>query len=79
MRCECCDVILEDIEATARFLDVVDGVAQATRYVGMCRACQKWLPPEVTIITRPDLDNPKNYDDVENKSDYFDLGEYDDE
>jgi hypothetical protein len=61
MRCECCDRVLSDLEATAKFVDE-DGGAP-TRFVNMCTKCQSFLPKEVRIITREDLDNEVFDDD----------------
>jgi hypothetical protein len=74
MRCDCCDKILSDKEATARFVDD-DGTA--TRYVNMCTRCQGFLPSETRIITRPDLDNTveEDYDAPYTDGDIFLEGE----
>lgn len=49
MHCECCDVLLDDVEATAKF-------AESGRYVGMCTKCQRFLPKELKVVNRTDLD-----------------------
>lgn len=73
MRCECCNNPLSDVDATAKFED--------GRFVGMCRKCRGFLPPDIVVKTRPDLDNTVPVDD-DGDSDYFfdedDYG-YDDE
>jgi uncharacterized metal-binding protein YceD (DUF177 family) len=48
MHCECCDVILNDEEATAKFAD-------SGHYVSMCAKCRKHLPKDLKITTRYDL------------------------
>ena len=49
MRCECCDRILSDSEATSKF-------AGSGEYTNMCGGCQGHLPKEVRIVTRVDLE-----------------------
>ena len=71
MRCECCDAELSDAEATAKFAES-DG-SKPYRYVGMCKECRGFLPKNVVIITRPDLENRKETDDAY-LYDPFDLG-----
>lgn len=56
MRCECCDAELSDSEATAKFKDAPGAAA---RYVNLCGVCRGFLPPEVGIITRRDLEPHK--------------------
>jgi hypothetical protein len=70
MHCDCCDKLLEDAEATAKFVDA-DGTA--TRYVGMCKKCREFLPKEIKISHRHDLER---VDVNEEPDDYFDLGDY---
>jgi uncharacterized metal-binding protein YceD (DUF177 family) len=48
MHCECCDVILNDEEATAKFVE-------SGHYVSMCSQCRKHLPKDLKITTRYDL------------------------
>lgn len=71
MRCDCCDKILTDKEATARFFD--EDANAPPRYVGMCSTCQRFLPPSVRIITRNDL--PEDDRDDEWHQEEFNFGE----
>lgn len=66
MRCECCNNILSDKEATARFFD--ENKEAPPRYVGMCKACQGFLPPEIKILTRSDFQEDNNIWEDENDS-----------
>lgn len=75
MRCDCCDKILTDKEATAKFFDE-DPKAPA-RYVMMCTTCQRFLPTSVRIITRNDL--PEEDHDDEWKQEEFNFGESNDD
>lgn len=59
MRCECCDRILSDVEATSKF-------KESGAYTNMCTTCQGYLPKEVTIITRKE-------EPEEQEVDYFDF------
>ena len=63
MRCECCNVLLTDSEATAKFAEP-DG-RKATRYVSMCNKCVQYLPKEVRIVTRADLEEDTEDDDFD--------------
>lgn len=56
MRCECCDRLLDDVEATARF-------AESGEFVNMCTKCRGWLPKELKIILRNDLIKREQEDD----------------
>lgn len=71
MRCECCNKILSDKEATARFFD--EDKEAAPRYVGMCTECQGFLPAEVKILTRSDF----NEDSYESESDSYTYKQFD--
>lgn len=53
MRCECCNKVLSDKEATARYAP--NEGERGIRYVGMCTECQGFLPASVKILTRHDL------------------------
>lgn len=55
MRCECCDKLLSDSEATARFID--EDSTAPPRYVGMCTTCRGFLPPSVRIAVRHDFED----------------------
>lgn len=72
MRCECCDELLSDAEATAKF-------AGSGAYVGMCGECRKSLPSDLKIITRRDLEKTRerevNKDVDEGAPFYFEDGE----
>jgi hypothetical protein len=60
MHCDCCDRLLSDSEATAKF--------ESGAYVNMCTKCVGFLPKEVKILTRSDLENEEDdefYDDLE--------------
>jgi hypothetical protein len=61
MRCECCNVLLTDSEATAKFAEP-DG-RKATRYVSMCNKCKEFLPKEIRILTRADLEEDETDED----------------
>jgi hypothetical protein len=70
VRCECCDKLLKDSEATARF---VTAPSEPVRYVGMCATCQGFLPPEVKILT-----SSYEHDDNDDfEKEYFDDEEDD--
>lgn len=70
MHCDACDRLLSDEEATARF-------KSSGEFVMMCKPCRKWLPPEMEIISRPDLRDKR--EEEPDTNDYFDLTEYDDD
>jgi hypothetical protein len=72
MRCECCDVELNDVDATARF-------AESGNYVSMCAECRTFLPKDLVVVLRPDLTKKKESDDSDIYYDPFDLGDMDDE
>lgn len=67
MRCECCNNILTDREATSRFKG-------SGMFTDMCTQCQNTLPDDVPVITRSDFDE---YDDLDDSFDY--ESDYDDE
>lgn len=48
MHCECCDALLDDVDATAKF-------TESGTYVNMCRACRKFLPRNLEVTLRSDL------------------------
>jgi len=48
MRCNCCDKILNDFEATRRF-------KESNTYADMCNECVKELPDDIEFIVRGDL------------------------
>lgn len=60
MRCNCCDRILSDAEATSKFVD-------SGLFTEMCKGCQGFLPKEIRILTRSDLVTE------EEQEDYFDF------
>jgi len=72
MRCECCDKLLSDVEATARFHN--EDKDAPIRYVGMCKKCMTFLPESSKILLRSDLEN-EHYDEEE----YIDYEEFNDE
>lgn len=73
MRCECCDRILSDSEATAKFVET-DGT-RPHRFVGMCRKCQReaFGGTNVRVVVRSDLETE------DTPPDDLELGEYDGE
>lgn len=71
MRCDCCDKLLDEVEATAKFAEK-DG-SKPTRFVNMCRTCQGFLPLDVRVVNRPDLERE------EVSEDYFDYEGFDDD
>jgi hypothetical protein len=70
MHCDCCDRLLSDSEATARF--------ESGAYVSMCRKCSDFLPKEVRIITRADLEERERDDLAARATDLIEEGEEDD-
>lgn len=48
MHCECCDALLDDVDATARF-------TESGNYVNMCKKCRKFLPRNIEVTLRNDL------------------------
>jgi hypothetical protein len=78
MHCECCDKLLSDKEATARFAP--EKPEDRPRYVMMCGECQSFLPKSVKILTRSDLSDELEREDKYDKwmNTHFDMGEYDD-
>lgn len=48
MHCECCNAMLEDIDATAKF-------TESGNYVNMCGKCRKFLPKDIGVTLRHDL------------------------
>jgi uncharacterized protein with PIN domain len=77
MRCECCDKELNDSEATAKFVGPPE--SKLVRYVGMCKKCRSYLPPEVRYTIRRDLPADSREDAESKLYDPFDLGDMDDE
>lgn len=73
MRCECCDRELNDSEISAKFVER-DG-SKPHRFVGMCRECRSFLPPDVRYVFRPE----KSQREEDTYSDPFDIGEYGDD
>lgn len=69
MHCNCCDKLLNDAEATAKFVDE-DGTA--TRYVEMCKKCRSFLPPDVRYVLRKDLREEEYTEDLYDFDDPFD-------
>jgi hypothetical protein len=49
MRCVCCDHLLDDMDTTAKFLE-------SGAYVDMCRKCRTFLPRNLNVVTRSDLE-----------------------
>lgn len=74
MRCDCCDRELNDSEATAKFVEP-DG-SKPTRYVGMCKECQSFMPPEIKIVSKP---TKKGRNEEPELRDYYDLEDYSDD
>jgi hypothetical protein len=64
VRCNCCNKILEDVEATAKFVG-------SGEYAEMCRTCIKTLPPEVKVKFRSDfVDDEEDFEEEEEKDGY---------
>jgi hypothetical protein len=59
MHCDCCDRLLTDSEATAKF--------ESGAYVNMCTKCSSFLPKELRILTRSDLE------EEEDDEEWFDI------
>jgi hypothetical protein len=57
MRCDCCDAELNDEEATAKF-------TESGNYVQMCKGCRKFLPRNIKITVRTDLEPNKEKDEA---------------
>jgi hypothetical protein len=72
MRCEACDRLLNDSEATAKF-------AESGTYVGLCRKDRGFLPKSIKIILRPDLDQYESVSDYDMDADAMDNREEDDD
>lgn len=53
MRCECCDRILSDSEATSKF-------AGSGLFTNMCKTCQGFMPKELKVVTRSDLEEEES-------------------
>jgi hypothetical protein len=60
MHCDCCDKLLTDSEATAKF--------ESGEYVSMCTKCREYLPKELKVFTRSDLE-----DQEDEKEGWFDF------
>lgn len=74
MHCDCCDQLLSEAEATARFVE-------SGNFVNMCAECRSYLPKDLQWRTRRDLerkereaeDSDLNYNSNPfNKEDYYD-------
>lgn len=73
MHCDCCDKLLEDAEASARFVE-------SGNYVNMCSECRSWLPKELKWQTRADLERKDlEEEDADFKDPDLFPTEYDDE
>jgi hypothetical protein len=73
MRCTCCNKLLTEAEATAKFVD-------SGNYVDMCSGCREYLPKDLMISIRKDLETTESYEDTEpSVDDYWDLGAYGDD
>lgn len=70
MRCECCNALLNDIDATAKFGD--------GRFVNMCKKCREFLPKDVVVHVRADLDPTAPDEDLMGEF-FFDEEYYDDD
>jgi hypothetical protein len=55
MRCECCDRILSDEEATSKFVE-------SGTYTNMCTGCLGFLPKEIKVATRQEKPEEKDVD-----------------
>jgi len=56
MRCNCCNKLLSDFEATRRFKETKE-------FVDMCNECVDTLPKDIRFINRTDLDPVVNEED----------------
>lgn len=65
MRCEACDELMTDLDATAKFDD--------GRFVGLCPECRQWLPKSVKIVLRRDLLEPTREVNQDAPDDLSDL------
>jgi len=63
MRCDCCDKILNGFEATRKY-------KESGEYVNMCNSCTSWLPPEVKLVSRSDL---QPYEQVEDSDQFMEF------
>jgi len=71
MRCDCCNKLLTDSEATAKF-------AESKTYVSMCTKCRQFIPKDIPLILREDFSETE--DDDEYYDEYYDGEEdYDDD
>jgi hypothetical protein len=57
MHCDCCNHMLDDEEATAKF-------AESGNYVSMCKLCRAYLPRDIKVVLRPDLIGKKAEEEV---------------
>ncbi len=64
MRCECCDKILTDGEASSKF---TTAPGEPVRYTQMCTVCEEFLPKSVRVMRKPTSKVP---DEVEDLFDY---------
>jgi hypothetical protein len=62
MRCECCDRILSDLEATSKFKG-------SGTYTNMCTTCIRSLPDDVEVVNRSDLEEDVYDEDFEEADD----------
>lgn len=52
MHCQCCDKLLTESEATAKFVEK-DG-SKPHRFVEMCNECLSFMPPDIQVVRRRD-------------------------
>ncbi len=63
MRCDCCDKLLNDSEATAKFTD-------SGNYVNMCSKCRGHLPKDLKITLRKDFETQELIDPYVEEADH---------
>lgn len=67
MRCTCCNGELTDVDLTAKFRG-------SGTYADMCKECRSYLPSEVEVVTRRDLEKPQKPEvNKEVEPDPFDI------
>lgn len=71
MHCDCCDKLLDEAEASARFVE-------SGNFVNMCTECRSYLPRNLKWKTRSDMERKEREAD-EAGEDQFDLRDYDEE
>lgn len=70
MRCTCCNKQLSDVDATAKF-------AASGAYVDMCQECRGFLPYDLDVKLRPDLEKKNKHRDDPDDGIKFYTEDYD--